>query len=242
MDRVRYPVITGMRFWADSDVVIPIQWYFVEEGTPYVPVPGPFRSRLFAKEDTTDWAVGAIFPGLLGEQFGSKRIRTLGQKPPWALPPVGTHFCGSLRAWNGFGTMAQDPPLTPLTCGCVDVNPSGGGADCEHAVAFPAGAVIKSGDVGFFGWYVFSPEDFGTYRWRATNAGPETQGLSIAAFIGTCSDLEVIPDWTQFGIFAGNSPACRSISGVISVFVAIGPTEFTVPDGWTFTIESGSCP
>lgn len=129
-----------MRFWADRpDLVIPVQWYF-SDGQPYVPDAGPFRSRLFHKEDEVNWADGPMFPGLLGEDYASDRIRNVGNRPAWLAnvpPPRAGKFCGSPRAWRGEGLFSLDPPLAPspdgtsLCCGyenvTIDGSVAGGG-------------------------------------------------------------------------------------------------------------------
>ena len=125
VDRMRFPVVTWMRFYRDDPTLYRVRYYVVPEDTPYHPAPGPFRSRLAAKDDEVNWSFGEVFPSVLGEDFSSKRTRTGGGLPPGVLParpgdPI--TFCGRPDAWlNGCITGVDFPCVhgegLPTCCG-----------------------------------------------------------------------------------------------------------------------------
>jgi hypothetical protein len=127
---MRYPVIVPVRFWADRDDTVLIRYYWVPEGTPYVPVSGPFQTRTIFKDDEVNWHSGGVFPAVCGETYTGTRKRTKGESPAWAIPLPTGHFCGSERAWRGEGVFALDPPLTksidgiPVCCGSFVIEPA----------------------------------------------------------------------------------------------------------------------
>lgn len=126
VDRMRYPVREKMRFWSDSDQLVEVQWFFVPEDTPYVPHPGPFRSRLFAKPEEVNWIHGPVFPGNLGERYFDTRIRVLGLRPPLAPPDHGEAPCGSDSQWLDGSRIDLNLPLVPGLGGwpvCCDAVP-----------------------------------------------------------------------------------------------------------------------
>lgn len=126
---MRLPVRTLVRFWRDSDQLVPIQFYEVPEGTPYVPHPGPFRDRLLAKPDEINWADGYIFPNVLGESYSAERRRVKGLPPPLIPVEPGDAPCGSAEQWLDGSRIDDNPPLVPglggwpVCCGAPPVTP-----------------------------------------------------------------------------------------------------------------------
>lgn len=129
VDRKRYCVREHMRFWRDSEQLVEVQWFWVPEGTPYVPHMGQFRGREFAKPDEVQWYNARVFKGEMGERYYDTRTRVRGDRPALAPPTHGARPCGRPDQWLDGSVVDIDPPLVaglggwPLCCDAVPLPP-----------------------------------------------------------------------------------------------------------------------
>lgn len=98
VDALRSCYQTSMRFFADSDEVTVIRWYFTDG--PYIEYPTVFTSRNWSN----DWE----YHDSLGEQQGAVRTWKNGtiQSPPKTFLPFGNE-----QQWMGIGTSIPDTPV-----------------------------------------------------------------------------------------------------------------------------------
>lgn len=132
----------NMRFWADSDVTIPVRWFFVPRGRPPLPFGTPFHNY--------DWEVDDRFKGeVTGTVFQGEAldgIRKYGSGKAPVPDPFNGMPCGTEDQWGGDLLIGRDPPLTAASCGCIPPTP----ASCH---LLPAGSCdtyhVQLGDLPF---------------------------------------------------------------------------------------------
>jgi len=100
-----------MRFFTDSDLVLPVEWYFVPSTRPVIPYANAFTSR--------QYDIGELVEPHLGERYAPRFWR--GGEVPRIVGEVG--LCGSEEKW-GNGASVLDPVLpkwnatqVPKCCG-----------------------------------------------------------------------------------------------------------------------------
>jgi len=85
-----------MRLYQDSDLVVPIEWFFVPADREVVPFSHAFGSRIYDRDDGP--------PPAIGEQYSPVPWR--GGKPPGPVATGG--LCGSAEQWSA-GARVDDP-------------------------------------------------------------------------------------------------------------------------------------
>lgn len=105
-----------MRFYRDRpEVIVPVRYYFVPEGTPYAAVETPFQPRYFWDPEGVGWPddeLGEVWTG----RVRIVRPLTVGDADPAGGP------CGTREEWaNGFAAPSAahtpcDALGTPLCC------------------------------------------------------------------------------------------------------------------------------
>lgn len=107
VDRLRSCYETEVQFYSNDPRTATIRWYFVPEGTPYLPYPTVFSSRVW-DEDHLGWDG-------VGEVYGAIRTYDKGGSPP-LVAQAGQLPCGSPQQW------AQGQPNAPTTPVRLDAN------------------------------------------------------------------------------------------------------------------------
>jgi len=102
----RRPYRTLFRPFRDSDLVVPIRWYKVPMGTPFLPFPSRIVSLDWVAEPWTATGVGEVF--LAPRKFAT-----------WNSPhvPPGGHFCGTPQDFAEGGLFQPLDPLVGYTAG-----------------------------------------------------------------------------------------------------------------------------
>jgi hypothetical protein len=90
---------TKARFYAGDSTQDDIEWYFVEDDTPFIPNPFAVTSLNWAKGDWTD-------DGGVGEVVGAPRPWSSGAR---MINADASAYCGSAEDWQGLGTRPTDP-------------------------------------------------------------------------------------------------------------------------------------
>lgn len=105
LDMLRSCYSTTMNFGDKPELMnVPIQWYFVENGMPFMPLPSAYRSKNWTRGDL-------ILPdALVGESATFPKPWVNGAAPA-TLPDA--NGCGNAAQWNG----DESPDLCDLTDG-----------------------------------------------------------------------------------------------------------------------------
>lgn len=108
-----------MNFYNSVTAPVTVQWYFVPEGTPFLPFPTKFSSSVWDSDPKGDMG--------LGEVLGSARTWVNGKNPATGN---GAGFCGTADQWLNGVSDVPDPPVDldlysqPLCCGGAVAAPS----------------------------------------------------------------------------------------------------------------------
>jgi hypothetical protein len=98
MDMIRACYRTRMRFFEDSNLEVPVRWYYTRTGAQPFPHYHRFASGNYSDPQLRTGVVSALdWPGV-GEVFGAPRTYCPSFPPGDAL---GTHFCGSPAKFAG---------------------------------------------------------------------------------------------------------------------------------------------
>lgn len=102
MDLLRSCYRAPMRFFSESDQETTVQWYFVDQGTPFVPYPNSFVS--------CNWDTDPKGRLVIGDQADLGRTWVNGARPP-GIPNPPARPCGTAEQWlNG----DAQPPAVPV--------------------------------------------------------------------------------------------------------------------------------
>lgn len=105
-----------MQFDAEGTILVPVRWYFVPEGTPWLPIPHQFGS--------TNWEPEGYSPVGIGERWDSLRPWRDGSID-WRIDPP-KRFCGKPDWWD-LGVPLGTPPLVLSNSGQADCCIDGSG-------------------------------------------------------------------------------------------------------------------
>lgn len=114
-----------MRFYSEDPRTVDVQWYFVDDDTPFIPYSTPFRSL----EWMPDNALGVYND--LGEDYLAERVWVNGENPGNAVGRAG-QLCGTADQWRNGQPLPPVVPTpvnavgTPLCCGSAPVS------DCPY--------------------------------------------------------------------------------------------------------------
>lgn len=162
VDMLRSCYSTKMRFFSDHpEIESSVDWYFVDQTTPFLPFPTVFNSA--------NWRNDKSLEPLLGEVTGASR--------PWrnGLPPglyTGNHFCGTAQQFrDGIPAPVPIDRLTngqPVCCGS------------PLPTAFHLGGLLYEGA----GEVVDFPDPQGGLQWQGSaEVGGLPPGVLLAVMI-----------------------------------------------------------
>lgn len=101
VDLARSCYSTQMQFYDDPTQLCTVDWYFVDEETPFIPYPTPFHSRIWDNDIVGYQGIGEVYGAPRVYSKGFPIASVTGQGPP----------CGTADQWlNG----QPAPPVVPV--------------------------------------------------------------------------------------------------------------------------------
>jgi microcystin-dependent protein len=209
-----------MRFYTNDSRSATIRWYFVPEGTPHVPYPNAFMSRIW-DEDHIGWDG-------LGEVYGATRTYDKGGSPPIVALP-GAVPCGTADQWGGGQANPPTPPVQtdafgnllccrapgnhvqPAACGCPkapDRPPFATGFCLTYNLNVPPASFISTPFTGDFEMN-YNPNFF------EFQGGPQWFWTSPVILSGTPPDNQ----WMWVANPSGNAPGACGVSVTLLHYV-----------------------
>lgn len=172
VDLLRSCYTTQMAFYGDPTQLASVTWFFVPDGTPFLPYPTPFNSPNWDPDPQGGRTLGELDTSVRGYYAGGNFTSATGTGPP----------CGTADQWlNG----QPAPPATPTpvdsfgtpTCCPRQVGPFVGGfcsAYCKKGAASlwtvgPINVSVQASGYDLTQYYIPAPLPFVSQcQWKAT--------------------------------------------------------------------------
>lgn len=233
VEPLRAGYTTEVKFWRDSDLLIPIRWYRACDSAPFIPHATVFGSYNYDDVPIVDNVPGPARGTMLqGEQLMSDRRWDNGVAIDLRLPTG--KFCGTASQWAGDMLIARDEPVaadalgTPACCGAL---PALGPADAVR-VTMGSGPSPDAPCRPLIRPYVLPPRPFVGFEWcavvgRYNGSGVTAQVKVISLGPPTLVRFELAGPGFLFGLGArydGSLPSWPP--GIIQAFKVTGECAF----------------